>query len=373
MILVGENLISKGYAKIVITLSLCMIVKNEEENLARCLESVSGLFDEIVVVDTGSKDNTVAVADAFGARVAHFEWRDDFAAARNFSFSLASKSHIMWLDADDVLSDAARDGLIALKRTLPSDTDIVMLPYNTAFDDAGRPVFTYMRERIVRADAGFLWHGAVHEAIEVRGKVIYADFAIEHRKTHITAPGRNLGIYRKMLERGESLSARDKLYYARELYYTGDYRESKRQLRRLIASGDGWIENRIEAYRILSYILRAENHPEKALRTLLLCIAEGRIKAELCCEIAALFMEKNDLHSAIFWYNSALGAKSSIYDGAFVNPDCSGYIPYMQLCVCYDRLGDRKAAKRCNDMAGKLKPESKAYLANKSYFESLGI
>lgn len=350
-----------------------MIVKNEEENLGRCLASADGLFDEIIVTDTGSEDNTAAVAEAFGARVFGFEWCDDFSAARNFSFSQATKSHIMWLDADDVLTPAARDGLIALKATLDADTDVVMLPYNAAFDDAGRPVFTYMRERIVRRGAGFVWHGAVHETIAVRGKVAYADFAVNHRKTHAPAPGRNLRIYRKMLERGEDFSSRDRLYFARELYYASEYREAAQWLRRLIASGEGWIENRIEAYRTLSYILRAQNRPEKALRTLLLCVAEGSIKAELCCEIAELFMERGDLRSAIFWYKSAVGLKSDALSGAFINPDCSGYIPYMQLCVCFDRLGDAKTAKMYNDMAGELKPESKAYLANKRYFEELNV
>ena len=63
--------------------SLTMIVRDEEENLANCLESVRGVFDEIVVVDTGSQDRTVEIARSFGARVFDFPWVDDFAAARN--------------------------------------------------------------------------------------------------------------------------------------------------------------------------------------------------------------------------------------------------------------------------------------------------
>ena len=85
------------------TLSLCMIVRNEEARLGRCLESVRGLVDEIVVVDTGSDDGTVSVAKQHGAKVGFFEWCDDFAAARNASISMAMGDWIMWLDADDVL------------------------------------------------------------------------------------------------------------------------------------------------------------------------------------------------------------------------------------------------------------------------------
>ena len=66
------------------TLSVCLIVKNEEAHLARCLESVRGLWDDLVVVDTGSTDHTVEIARSFGARLFDFTWVDDFSAARNF-------------------------------------------------------------------------------------------------------------------------------------------------------------------------------------------------------------------------------------------------------------------------------------------------
>ena len=84
-------------------LSLCMIVRNEESRLGRCLESVRGLVDEIIVVDTGSDDGTISVAKQYGAKVGFFEWCDDFSAARNASISMATGDWIMWLDADDIL------------------------------------------------------------------------------------------------------------------------------------------------------------------------------------------------------------------------------------------------------------------------------
>ena len=82
------------------TLGLAMIVRDEERTLPRLPESVKGCFDEIVIVDTGSKDRTKEVAQACGARVFDFAWFDDFAAARNFSFSKVASPWTMWLDAD---------------------------------------------------------------------------------------------------------------------------------------------------------------------------------------------------------------------------------------------------------------------------------
>ena len=84
-------------------LSVVIIVKDEEETLGACLESVKGLADEIVVVDTGSSDKTVEVAREHGARTENFEWCDDFSAARNASLQMATGDWILWMDADDVL------------------------------------------------------------------------------------------------------------------------------------------------------------------------------------------------------------------------------------------------------------------------------
>jgi GT2 family glycosyltransferase len=91
--------------------SLPMIVKNEQENISACLEAVRRLFDEIVVVDTGSTDRTREIAREFGAKVIEFAWVDDFAAARNEALARATGDYAFWLDADDVVDPAQREKL----------------------------------------------------------------------------------------------------------------------------------------------------------------------------------------------------------------------------------------------------------------------
>jgi glycosyltransferase involved in cell wall biosynthesis len=91
------------------TVSLCMITKNEEKYLANCLASARAIVDEIIVVDTGSTDQTRAIATVFGAKVFDFEWSDDFSAARNFSLSKAIGEWILILDADEVISSQDHD------------------------------------------------------------------------------------------------------------------------------------------------------------------------------------------------------------------------------------------------------------------------
>jgi len=93
------------------TLSVCMIVKNEENTLARCLRSIQKAADEILVVDTGSQDRTVEIARQFRAKIGHFEWCDDFAAARNHALSLAACDWILIMDADDEMDPGGEAGL----------------------------------------------------------------------------------------------------------------------------------------------------------------------------------------------------------------------------------------------------------------------
>src|SRR5690606_19791317 len=105
------------------TLTLCMIARNEEAHLARCLQSVRDLVDEIVLVDTGSTDRTVAIAEAFDARVFHVAWQDDFSLARNASLEEARGDWILVLDADETIAQRDHD---VIRRLLEQrDRDVV--------------------------------------------------------------------------------------------------------------------------------------------------------------------------------------------------------------------------------------------------------
>ena len=97
------------------TLSVCMIVKNEEKNLPRCLESIKNLADEIIVVDTGSDDNSVEIAKSYGAKIGCFKWNNNFSDARNASLNMATKDWIFFLDADEEIS---KEEGIRLKNTI---------------------------------------------------------------------------------------------------------------------------------------------------------------------------------------------------------------------------------------------------------------
>ena len=212
------------------SLSLCMIVKNEADVLGRALSNAHVYADEIIVVDTGSTDNSKEVAREFTDKVYDFEWRDDFAAARNFAFSKATSDYCMWLDADDVLPITSARAIAKLMGNLDG-VDVVMLPYVLGTDGGGKPTFTFFRERIVKNSPDYLFVGRVHEAITLRGKVVQKNVPIVHAKPPRKAKStRNLDIYKKMLAENVAFSPRDRYYYARELYYNDDTVSAAREL-----------------------------------------------------------------------------------------------------------------------------------------------
>ena len=145
-------------------ISLCMIVKNEEKNLPGCLESVKGLVDEIVVVDTGSTDRTVDVAQSYGARVYHFAWTGDFAAARNESLRHATGDWILYLDADERLEPES----CAEIRRLVQEGECGAYTLNIlscSRDGDNGPQFVHPYPRLFRSHAGAKFEMGVHEQI----------------------------------------------------------------------------------------------------------------------------------------------------------------------------------------------------------------
>ncbi|MFR2288605.1 MAG: glycosyltransferase family 2 protein [Butyricicoccus sp.] len=194
------------------TVSLCMIVRNEEKVLARCLDSVRGIADEICITDTGSTDKTREIAQKYGT-VQVFPWCDDFSAARNFSFAQARMDYTLWLDADDVLLPSDRQKLLALKAELDGTADVVMLPYHTGFERQGRPTFSVTvsgcSKRLRTSDGRCV---LVHRA--ARG-ISGTGMAVTHRKPPCGVPDRNLKIYENLLARGKAGCTRQLLLRAR--------------------------------------------------------------------------------------------------------------------------------------------------------------
>ena len=356
-----------------ITISLCMIVKNEQDVIGRCLESAKEIADEIIIVDTGSCDKTVEIASHYTQNIYYFKWIDDFAAARNFSFSKATKEYILWLDADDVIEEKDRQQFLKLKNTLSNNIDVVMLLYHVAFDQNDNAIHSYYRERLLKRKTDLKWLGAVHEAIPPKGNVAYSNIAISHRKLRPSDSDRNIRIFEKLLSEGHKLEPRQQFYYARELYYHKKYEEAISLFEQFLYEQKGWIENNISACIDLANCYKKINQQQKALLSLYHSFLYDIPRGEVCCEIGELFLQRQQYKTAIFWFETASNQKPDISSGGFFTTNCYNYIPYLQLCVCYDKLGDYKTAAMYNQKAKQCKPNDAAVLQNEKYFNSKGF
>lgn len=353
------------------SISLCMIVKNEELVLGRCLNSIKDLVDEIIIVDTGSTDKTKEIAKIYTNNIYDFKWINDFSAARNFSFSKATKDYIMWLDADDVLLDEDKTKFYRLKESLDDKIDMVMMRYNVSFDKNNNPSFSYNRERLVKRGMGYVWSGQVHEAIAHYGNIIYCDVAISHKKIKDSPIDRNLKIYESMITHGKKLDPREEFYYARELMYNNKLDEAIYKFNQFIDYSDGWIENKISACKDLAQCYFQQNKAINGLNALFRSFQFDEPRAEICCDIAYYFFDKEEYNKSIFWYELCLTRNLDYNSGGFQLIDCYGYLPYIQLCVCYYRVGNIKKANEYNEKAGLIKPQDENYLFNKNFFENI--
>ncbi|MDE7439346.1 MAG: glycosyltransferase family 2 protein [Clostridia bacterium] len=352
------------------TLSVCLIVKDEQKVLKRCLNCVSKFADEIVIVDTGSTDKTVKIAKEFTDKVYFFKWCDDFSAARNYAFDMATCDLLMWLDADDIITEENCVKINELKNSFDG-FDMAVLPYAAAFDGE-KPTFVYNRERIFKRDKGYRFLGEVHEAVVPCGNIYYSDAVICHKKEKENEPLRNLRILQRKIASGKALDGREKFYYGRELLFNRMYKESIAVLEDFLR-GNGWFVNKAEACINLYQAYKALGEDDKAISALLHSLAVCPPNSQVCCMLGEYFFNRGELNFSIYWYEAALKADNGEKSGSFINTDYCAFIPYMQLCVLYDRLGDRKKAYECNLKAGEIKPHNENYLSNVKYFGKLGF
>lgn len=297
-----------------IEISLCMIVKNEEKILARCLDSVADLVDEIVIVDTGSTDATKKIAANYTDKIYDFTWVDDFSAARNFAFSKAEKDYIYTADADEVIDEENRKRFRELKEVLLPEIEIVQMKYGNQlshgtaynFDEEYRPkLFKRLRE--------FTWIEPIHEMVRLDPVVFDSDIVIGHypESNHCM---RDFATFQKHIHKGLRLSKRLHHMYAMELYISGDdedFLEAEEFFAASVMNPERSADEMKEAACVVCRAARIRKDAgimmKMALKDML---TEG--SAEMCFELGEYFHERGDDSEASLWYYNAMHEAPSI-------------------------------------------------------------
>lgn len=360
-----------------VTVSSCLIVKNEKENIKNCLDCIMPFSDEIIIYDTGSDDGTQEICKQYDkVKVIQGEWRDDFAWARNQSFSYANCDYIFWIDADDIIPESTIRKICELKSKDFFNNDIVAIKYDYTRDQE-KGIY-YYRERFVKRSLGLKWRGKIHESIKVGGDystlVLEYEYHIKHNKVHPVGD-RNIKIYKKMELMGEKFSPLDLVHYGRELMMVQQYGAAKEKLVEAIDSKS--LNNTLFARTCidLAAIYDYYSDKESTLQWLLRAVPISDIpRPDVCCMLGDTYKKYENYEMALMWYDCALLTTKLDQNprmGDFITTDMFTTYPSLNACVCAHRMGNINAAIRYNNYALSIDPTNEYGISNKKFFDSL--
>lgn len=331
-----------------VTVSLCMIVKNEEQILQRCLDSLAGLMDEIIIVDTGSTDATKQIAAKYTELIYDFTWINDFAAARNFAFSKATKEYIYSADADEVLDEKNRAAFLQLKQTILPEIEIVQMYYANQLSYG--TIYNYDRElrpKLFKRNRTFQWQGAIHEQVGITPVIYDSEIEICHmpQSSH---KDRDLEAFARLVESGNPLDKRLHNIYAKELFISGeekDFLAARAFFKASCAEEARGDEELKEAACVAARAARLAGDVADFFKYAMKVVACDGC-AEICCELGEYYRQQEDYDEAVVWFYNAAFETESI-----LSIRCGKEIPLQGLADCYRALGNEAQAAEYERLA----------------------
>lgn len=345
------------------TVSLCMIVNNDEAVIERCLKSVTDLVDEVIIVDLQSTDRTRELASKFTENIYSYTADLHEKDALSYLFELATKQYILFLTPNEMLFENDRKHFVQLKKSIDSDVDGMSIKLLLNFNESTPNHLT----RIIRKNSSYSFTGeASHQHIIVTGKVINSDLVI-HYLPYTKDANHNIKIFEKMLEESTDFSPRDIFYYAKQLSEHQQYDKAIKYFLKFLRYKQPYNEHNILACHYLADQYHHLHLFELEKNWLLHSLQYEKPQPETCCRIGYSFLEESHYDSAIYWYKAATNKNAEQLSGV----QYSTWLPHLQLAVCYDRIGEYQLANEHNELAYNYNPNHASILSNRQYFSNL--
>lgn len=403
-------------------IAACLITRNSETVLERALTSIRPFVQGVFIYDTGSTDGTFelveklnettelevelpAAADVNGEQesgkatiplapitIRRGEWRDDFAWAREQSFTMPDDSFdwVLWLDDDDVIVNAEQ--LPVLAATAPAEVDGYVLFYDYARDEAGNCVCQLWRERLIRRDRGYEWKGVVHEVLcppegRPSGMVMVPPEQIHYRHERPAdryPSDRNLALLRAEAGRdGEQTTPRTLAYLGTELMTTGDQSnvaEACQWFERYLNHPEAtWSDERVQVHHKLAACLRILGRVEAAAEIEFRALRERDDWAETYSGLCETFAVMGEWARSEHWAKLCLQTYEQTDRGVrttpiIINPLELTFLPYVRLSEACVNTGRYQEAKDWLAKAAAIAPQhplvtERAALYEKHQFE----
>lgn len=348
------------------TISLCMITRNEERFLEQCLNSVNGLVDEIIIVDTGSTDNTKEIAKRFNAKIFDFKWCDDFSAARNQSLKYATCDWILVLDADESIAEEEHSRIKeAIDSTEAVGFLITQRNYTNESHSAGWVSSKNDKYAESKAAAGWFpipiirffknnkdvfYTGIVHEkpddSLMKLGRIVFLDVPIHHYgKLDADKLKQKDLLYEKI---GENKVEKSKDFYF--YFELGKQYAVNKKLDKAVGAFEESIELKkdfFESWYMLGSIYLINGDLNNALSKLKRAHALNHRFEPVYANLGIVYAKKKEFKKAIENFIKAIK----------LNP--KNATAYKNLGMCFDEIGNKQKAYSCFRKAIELNPKYK--------------
>ncbi|MGK9477100.1 tetratricopeptide repeat-containing glycosyltransferase family 2 protein [Melioribacter sp. OK-6-Me] len=307
------------------TLTLSMIVKNEEKYLKDCLESVKNIVNEIVIVDTGSTDNTISIAKEYNAKIYNFDWINDFSAARNYALSRSTGDWILYLDADERLDT---NSLPELKKILNTVTKAGYFCTVMNIDNENDRDYSIRYVRLFKNSPDIKFAGKVHE--QITDSLIENGYQIQHSRIIINHIGYDIAKEEKekkakrnlelLIEEYNLSKSSYSLFQLGQTYYIlENYDKAREIFSELISKQDFDNILKAEAYAYLAQIEHSNFNPMYAEKLMDKAIELNPRQTYYYLLMSKIYLRQQNLYKAKLYAKKAMETNKCINKNELFN------------------------------------------------------